>query len=448
MLDLNSKVVEIEKKYNVQNLKFNELSIWSFLRKSYQLEEEKGLILTSNQVHVNYDNIPLTKKIANIFFGFRGWFNKYDYICFFNIKKKIVLGNEYLEIPLSNLISKLDSNSILYVDQHPRHYPKESSGLRKCSSLSFLLLIKVIYTFFYKIISPRVNFESKLLSQINDTYKIQVDYREAVSNFIIESKFYYFYLKIYSPRGIFFQDYSINQPLIYAAKKLSIKTVEISHGIIYQEMPQYFFQKKLNSDFFPNCICVYTKNEKKMLDSSINNNYDAVELIQREFLPFLKGIQKTSEANNILFGYRNTISVSTQFPVEDEVALFIKKCALIDDSIGWFISIRHFRSSYYDKFNFPSNIYIVNNCYDYMINTNIHASVYSTCIAEANYIGKKVILINIHNLSKKYLGKYENNLDIFIANTPSEFIEYVDTESFHTKSFYNCNHENNNFFLD
>ena len=83
-----------------------------------------------------------------------------------------------------------------------------------------------------------------------------------------------------------------------------------------------------------------------------------------------------------------------------------------------------------------------------MINTNIHASVYSTCIAEANYIGKKVILINIHNLSKKYLGKYENNLDIFIANTPSEFIEYVDTESFHTKSFYNCNHENNNFFLD
>jgi hypothetical protein len=138
--------------------------------------------------------------------------------------------------------------------------------------------------------------------------------------------------------------------------------------------------------------------------------------------------------------YDKVVSISTQYTVEKELAIFIKNVAEMKTNIGFFFSLRHYDKAFYEQFEMPKNVkffYKEYSCYDILKASDYHCTVYSTCAQEAEYFNKVVIMANIDNMSNKFI-EIKGSDNMYIVDNANSFIDILNKSYKEEKNiFYN-----------
>lgn len=441
------KFNKIEKTYSVENIENDFSGVWGYLRVVYHVKIIDKLIFDYNKKKKLNRIKNLFKELNNSIYGFRNWFKGYEYIIFSDSSAKKKINNSFLDIRFEEISRILGYNKCLYIDTPVSgHIDSNKLNNYYIVSMKFInLIIRIIKLF-------RLNFLFKIknisiLDQINIKENLNIDYKNKIIDFKIEKTIFKIMFKIYKPKVIFLSCYYSKQNIIKAANELNIKTIEMQHGIIGSEHFAYNINKLLDKSFFPDILLTYGEFDKNILENNLYNPFNKIIPVGNYLLESIKELPIPFSLDTLTSKYKYSISISTQYTVEKELLKFILEVSSKFDNIGFFFSLRHYDKEYYNKFNLTNNIYIFQeeyNCYDIMKSCNIHLSVYSTCALEALFFNKKVILVNIKNLSQDYIPNILNK-SLYIVNSISEFEKVVMSNEYKLQenSLYKSNYKNN-----
>ena len=417
------KFKEIESNYDVENIRYRGEQVWSYLRTVYYWKSLENV--TNEYANLRKENFitKLFKYIKQSFYGFSNWFQTYDYFVFAPTELRILNNNQYIDKSFEKIMEMLGYDNCLYIDQSNQEYiPIKKTPTLHIVSGRILTFSMALMTRISKLIFLRKK-EIRILDEINKREKLKVDYPQIVIRFDIEKRIYKLFLNLYTPKVIFINCYYSNQSLVKAASELNIKVIEVQHGQIGENHFAYHLNKKLDNSFFPDILLTFSEYDKSMVERSQNNPFNKVVAVGRYALELIKAETIPQSLLEITKQYDKTVSISTQYTLESELAEFIKNIAKTNNNIGFLLSLRHFNKNYYDRFSMPSNVYLFKgefSCYDILKVSDMHMTGYSTCAIEALFFKKKSILININNMAFKTMGNIKSE-NIYIIETEEEF---------------------------
>ena len=417
-------IFDIEMKYKneLENIKE-----WAYLRIVY-------FFSISNKTNSSSKSPFLNKldKIIYIFYGFKNWFKKYDYLIFSDSSERKFINGKYFDKTTDAISNILSKDKILFIElPNPFHFKIRnvySTHIVSDILLRIIILfMKLLTKFLFKKnleISPLIS----ILDTINKELGCDVDYKTIINSFNIAYRVYLLLLKIYRPKLIIVNCYYERQDLIKAAKDLNILVLEVQHGVIGKVHPAYNTSIKIDKSYIPDYLLLFGEYDKKMLvENSIlfdqHNLFPVghfyLEYIKKRFIP-------SSELLNIKRNYDITIGVSLQFIVENELIQFIQKVASMLPNVLFILIPRIYSEKYKKYIGSYKNIILYPGLdfYQIVMHCDYHLTVSSTCALEAPYLGIKNILIDIRGFATKYYGDVlsEEN-SIFIKNE-EEFITF------------------------
>lgn len=413
----------IESNYSVEKIQYKGEQIWSYLRSAYywkSLEE-----ITREYTNTKKENIILIlfKYLKQSFYGFKNWFKVYDYLVFGTTELRILNKNKYIDKSFEKIMEMVGYDKCLYIDQPSQnHMPIEKIPTNHIVSEKILLLFMALTTRVSKIFILN-GIKISILEEINKKENLKVDYQQIIKRFNIEKRIYKLLLIFYNPKAIFINCYYCKQSLVKAASELNIKVIEVQHGQIGNSHFAYNLNKKLDNSFFPDILLTFGEYDKSMVERSQNNPFNKVVAVGRYSLELIKAETIPQSLLEITKQYVKTVSVSTQYTLESELAEFIKNIAKTNNNIGFLFSLRHFDKNYYDRFSLPSNVHLFKgkfSCYDLLKASDMHMTCYSTCGIETIFFKKKSILVNINNMAFKIMGNIKSE-NIYIIETEEEF---------------------------
>ena len=453
-------IKEVETKYDVKSIKVKDMEVWPFLRISYyfayvykydfNIEQQKR---TSSGIRIK----SVIKMVNNVFYGFWNLFKKYDYLVISDVLEIRLMNDRYANKLAEFLISELGKKRVLLIEN-----PAGGSHFKLSKrSTKNIISSDLFFVFCYLSLLKRkfiINNEI-ILKEINKKYGLNINYRMSISKFICYKNVFKFFLRVYNPRLVFISDYYNipHQAVIYNAKKLGIKTIELQHGTINNKHPAYNVFLRLDKSFFPNYLFVFGDYVKNVFEK---NNYfmekDNVFSIGSMYIDYINNEYKASEETIKMFSnfrrnYKRIVAVSSQWLIENKLIDFLKKSASLSKNILYIYVPRDVNKDYSNA-NFPGNIIILEdlNVYQIIKEANFNASVFSACALEAPALGVPNILINIDNLGENEYSDILANRDITrFVDTEVEFVDMI--LNWHTKTkkeimnlhkgFYKQNHK-------
>jgi len=421
---------KIEKMYAVEDVIFDNEQVWSFLRNNYfskTIESVSSSYIKKKERSLFF---RLKLKLSHASYGFKNWFRKYDYIFFSDSQERILVDGYYKDKSVEHILESHGySKSLMIESPIPMHYSIEKVETKHIVSSELLSII------FGPLVRVVLLLKSKkvrlpILDKINEEEKLEIEYGKIILSFLIRKKLYKILFKIYKPKIVYVNCYYGKQEIIYAANELNIKTVEVQHGLIGREHYAYNISKKLDKKFFPHTLLCYGEYDKKIVMANPFVPFSEISPMGSYGLELLKVQRIPQELITLGMKYYKTVSISTQYTVEEELALFIKELAEENVNIGFFFSLRHYDKEYYKKFNMPNNVHLFYkqySCYDILKVSDAHCTVYSTCAMEATYFKKRCILVNLNGMSKKFI-EVEESSNLSVVENKHDFLETLETE--------------------
>jgi len=441
-------IKEIETKYDVGSIYLNDIQLWPILRYHY--------------IFIYRDRLQNHKKNSAIFSKYlKNITSSFKYLYYLPFLIKLLFKYEYLIITYNdqlrdingimvntltdNIIKNLNSKNIIVYEG----FIKNNKNMKKIKTNSINLnLIKI----FSKMIPVKHDckiINEKILKDINNEYKIFVDYKKICKTYMKYDKFLRFIMRNNMLKGIFIiNSYNLfSSALIHAAYRYNIRTVEIQHGVVNASHPSYNIFVKIKKYFYPKYFLSFGNNEKNVFNSAnnfINKDYIIpvgnmyIDYINEYYVPH-KNIVKRFLKMRIK--YDKIVSISSQQYNENKLITFIKNSSKLSNKILYIYVPRIYDKEKYKIFDNYKNIVLMKdlNIYQIIKKSDFHSTMFSTCAIESPAIGIPNILINIDGLSKFY---YENILDD--KNT-----KYVDNEREYVKTILNWklnNVEKNDYF--
>ncbi|MFX0207268.1 MAG: hypothetical protein ACFFDT_14870 [Candidatus Hodarchaeota archaeon] len=420
---------EIEKKYPVDKIYLNNEQIWPifkanyyFILKYYSENFEIGGI----RKKTFFQKLILVK---NIFYGWKKWFKKYDYIATSTSRvgvSKIINGKYYNRL-IDPIIDEMKNNNILYIERpYGKHYNKKI--VHEKNIVSYYPIVFISYLF-DKLSIHKYNLNgSEILNSIKKDYNIKINYDKLIKFYLAEYRVFKFIFQHIKPKAIFIVNYTGYFGVIKAAKELGIKIIEVQHGIIGREHPAYNFGIKISKNLFPDYLFVYGKqdvmnfSESYFIDQKnvipIGSYY--IDYLKESFLPDIK-------FKNIINKYRISVGITLQNTVEKQTIDFVKEAAILDSSILFILIPRQTVNRDYSTLDLPDNVLVITDkdFYELMMYVDYHSTVYSTCALEAPSFGVQNIMINIDNLSRKIFGASLIDRITKYADTPEEYLNLI-----------------------
>ena len=138
----------------------------------------------------------------------------------------------------------------------------------------------------------------------------------------------------------------------------------------------------------------------------------------------------------MISGFDKIVCVTGQnHYIESKLLDFLIESAQLNPNIVYIYVPRHITNDY-SNYSFPSNIKFANwlNCYEIIIQSNIHATVFSTCAIESLSLGVPNILIDIDSLSTKHLLPLlgENKANSYVETT-HDFVQNIENMTYLSK---------------
>ena len=448
-------IKEIETKYHVSSITLNGTQVWPFLRAAYYSKYGDCYNFDMPNKNRSKDIFAKLKKAKNVVYGLDSLFRKYDYLVFSDTLERRLVNGKHIDKIAEFLISELGEERVLFIENpvNGLHFNRSKISTQNIVSLDLFCIFCYLPLLRKKLI---INSEA-ILKEINEKYKLDVNYCMLILEFICYKNLFRFFYKIYKPKAIFINCYYslIHQAAIYTAKKMSIKTIELQHGVINNKCPAYNVFCKLDKSFFPDYLLCFGDYVKNVF---IGNNY----FISQENIfavgnGYIEYIDKFYKGNDVLLStikkYKKSVAITLQRTVEDKLINFIKETAIKSDNILYIFIPRDLNKDY-SNINFPLNVIIFKNLDFYKIvkYVDFHSTVYSTCALEAPALGTPNILINIDNLAKKHYADILNDKEVTkFINSKDEFVKTImnwnredslEIKRRHSK-FYKQNHTEN-----
>lgn len=430
-MDTIDIIKEIETTYDVSSIKVNGIQVWPFLRSIYfALIENENLNIQNKKKRRLFSSM---KRVKNFFYGLNNLFKRVDYIAFSDTMELRSKDRLYINKLFNNLYDVLGKDNTIVIENpnYRPHYNINKLYMKNVMSLDFFNILCRVFSFnlIIKIENERI------LKDINLNYNMNIGYMRIIKKFFYYHKIFTTTLKIKNPKIIFISDYYNlpHQALIYTARKLGIKVVELQHGIINSEHTAYNVFTNLDKLFFPEYLLVFGNHYKQYFDKdnyfidkknvlAIGNMY--IHYINNNYIPSEKTIEMFNHFRN---KYDKIIAISSQILVEDELIDFLKKSASASEKFLYTFVPRYFDNDY-SCYKFPPNIIILSNLdvYKTIKEADFHATVNSSCAVEAPALGAPNILINIKNESKRYYSKILTNPEVTkFVDTPEEFVNLI-----------------------
>ena len=414
---------EVENKLPVENIKYDDICAWQFLRQSYREKYTNTSISSSN---INKNKFKIFKNIYLIISifkkSFRGFFNYYKQ------KKYILFTSQINEKVIEGKISdKFSHHLIKYLKDELLIFQIPSSGskIKKKSDYyysacvsSWTMYLRCLPEIVYNLL-PFSKFKlqgQNILNEIEKKLNIKVNYKfKTVLFFAFYRRFLKYFKKNKNLKCIFIECYMgiIHQSAIYAAKKCGIISIELQHGIISKAHLGYIVPQKIGRDSFPDYLFTFGDYVKDVLKNSFINNKNIIPTgsYYLEYLGNNKNIFNNSYdyCNSLHKSYQKLVAVTGQVTIDRQLLEIIRVAALTLPEIV-FLYIPRKYNEHYKALKLPQNMIICENFgfYELIQFCDLHATVYSTCALESVFFGIPNILYNLNNLSRYY---YQEILD-------------------------------------
>jgi len=338
--------------------------------------------------------------IKNIFYGFRYWFQGYDYLFFSDSsqRKKI---NSVAYHRFFDETSKYVNKILLVERPASKHYkdiPKHSCVVSE-NVLTFMmgLCIPIAYLIFKDKKSP--------LEQLFNIEDINISYSKEYVKFQTRYYIYKVLLQVYKPKKVFLTCYYCYLPLVKACNELNIDMIEYQHGVISPIHFGYISSVYIHQNYLPKFLLSFGEQEclleNMLIPHIVPIGSFYLEFLRENFTPNDKLKYKIKD-------YEVVIGISMQDAAWERelVFAFLEEIASLRSEILYILIPRH-KSVFPDIAN---NVYICDelDCYNVIMHCDIHMTLYSSCALEAPSLGIPNILLNRHNIVKEYYGDILN----------------------------------------
>lgn len=416
--------IDIEKKYNVELIKFRGKPVWPILR----IYIASKLILNKERVVIRKRNVfklllSLPRGILSLFF------TNSKFIAFSDTDRRVYLNGKYYDRLVDPIAEELD----MLVIETPlfTHYSRKTTYTKELASRLPLTIIREIFSFF--ISSKKIESEDILIAILKEL-NISINYKKIIRNTFAEEILMRYYFKIKKIKGVFVVVSYTKPGIIMACKKLNIPVIELQHGIINESHYAYNVTKKIDESFYPDYLLTYGEVEKTVFNKEGNHfiNIENVIPIGNFLIDFYRYTSfNPSEFEEKTKGYDLTVSVTGQVAFDHLLAPFLLNLAKDNENIAFIFIPRNENYFLVNNIPIPKNLIFISalNTYDIIRRSDFHATITSTCSIEALSMGVPNIFININNWSIKYyenLKKYKYN---YFINDVNEFCTIISNYS-------------------
>lgn len=422
-------IATIEQTNPVQDIKANGLQIWPFFRFYFIVN------ILSRTTPTSVSRGVVRSLLKNFFYGFNNLFKRYNYLAFSDTSERKLIKGVYVDKSLDYILSRL-GNALLFELPLPDHFPKKKVATNYITSKYIIYVLTLLYA---KLV--RVKFEQyELLKKLLLEYSFEPDCRSIIRRNLAQIKVGELLCIIYKPKAVFLQNSYTNMGLIKGFRNKGVKVIEIQHGSITKSHEAYNVFKKLDNSYFPEFLLTFGSLEKELFHrTNYFINSDNVVPVGHYYLDYLaKRYTRDNRLDQIKNEYKSTVAVTSQdFYVENGLINFLKDVAIMDREVLILFVPRSKPIAYYDKFNFPPNMIIIDwlNTYEIIQQSDFHSTVFSTCAIEAPSLGIRNILINIDNLAiKHYQDVLTDSRVTQFVNTPDEFLNRIYNSPKYSKS--------------
>jgi len=435
------KVEEIEGKIAV-----DEITIEKFGREFQIYPWLKGRLfhkhITGSETMQEKDFRLLVKQLLSLFYGCWNIFRKHEIWAFTSSSERRLIDGKYYD-KLFDFIGNESGKKTLLVELRLfNYYPYRKIASKRAISRSLFIFLEEFYGRFI-LRMPEVK-NQDILNDLNNEFDGDISEQEVIKKYLSQYKMMKFWLKILpNPKVVYISVGYTSFGYIRAFKEKGIKVVEFQHGLMTKNHSAYYYKKQFDSIQFPDNIVSVGECEIEVFDDQNTFPVNSVIPVGSYILDHYSSLdakEKWSSPPKIVFAMQDGI-------IGDQLAEFVVELLPKIDGLAQVVmKTRRTSPDYYQtKYEALKKVEFIDvSFYDVLLESDIHATVYSTTAIESLSLGRQNILINIDNLSVEQLNsKLEGNNFTTIVDNVEAFIVAVremkdtDKDSIKNSNSYN-----------
>ncbi len=421
-MDILCKFEKIENENEVQRISYNKSQIWPFLRVylSYSIFG-KGKIATKS--------LNILKTFKNVFYGFFNYRLNVDYIFFTDTADRKYINNKYYD--RIDFLSEKYNNKIVFELTTTDYYKRNDIPTKNIvSKLPLYILARIIRLFVNLKKIENINIIQNIIEKNNFDFDTDSYLKDYISHYKVGK----ILIKFFRPKALILAPSYTNFPYIDAFKSKGLIVIELQHGLINNKHLAYNFNIEIENNLFPDYLFTYGEFEKSIFNSknSFINKQNVIPT-GHFYINFIKNNYKPNiELSRLLKEYDLSIAVTLQPNFEQKLLDFIFNVASENKNVAFVIIPRNPIEIDFKEDNVFLNTKI--DCYQTVLNTDIHCTIYSSCAVEAIGLHKANILIDIDNKSNEYLSFLFDIKNNYFVKNEKEFNTVIKKENFSIKS--------------
>jgi hypothetical protein len=424
-------IKNIESKYAVEDIKADGFKLWQFLRYRYYITNyfiNETNAKSAYYLSVSNNIFNLFRNTVKSYFTFR---KKFKYILFTDSTEIRQIEGKMSDKIAHDIISVYGDDMLVCLNT--------SNEIVDTKNLFYKNMMNSMIFYFFSAFHKRktVIENEEILKNIENEFDIKVDYQKKTDRFFSLVKVMDKYFKRNNYKIVFVDTYYapvLQQAVVYSANKNNIKVVELQHGLINESNISYNIFRKVASDGLPQYIFLFGEYFKELLTNSKFLSPDNLK-VTGSF--FINHSIETNPKNEFAVEYfaearkkfKSIVAITSQETIINELSEFLLKLAELDKDVLYIFIPRNYKKEYPELKN-KTNIVIDQKLGFYTCASfvDFHSTVYSTCAVESLAFGTPNILININNLSRKFLGSNlnESNFSYFVES-PEAMLETIQT---------------------
>ena len=256
--DMVQAILHDEQEHRLFSLKFERFPVWPYYRMYfyYTFMYEKGILdISTSSVRFSWKYLWRLSDIFNI----KKLLQKKEYFVLEHTRFNHYGEDIYTE-EICNYIGKEKCGFFSY---------SEKGSIGKGARVVYLDLLKIVSKIGSRIFYPFImnsyfnkNFLDFLQAlEVKDVHKYQKQYKRYYLELMVQYYFYRTLLKYKKTHTVILVVSYYNMPLVFAAKSLGIKVVEMQHGVISPYHLGYHFPF-YEGEFFPDVLCLFSDHWK------------------------------------------------------------------------------------------------------------------------------------------------------------------------------------------
>ena len=387
----------IESKHAVENVRLNnDLRIWPLLRERMYFYDLKR--------RLDYSSKKRTRKASqlarNFFYGFVNLFRlrKFDYLCFENTNKRILVDGKFYDIYFDAWADKLGQPKSLFIEfAHYRHYPKNKVHSKNIVSDLPFKLGSSLFSFF---VFPKIK-NGEVLEEIKMESGIALNMSKELKHQLGEYYFYRFLFGWIKPKAVFVLSSFSKTSIVMAAKNRGVKVYEAQHGFIGESHPFYHVKEKRFDESYPDALFSFGNYEVENNDHFIFKPDQIIPIGGLE-LEHLKSKKAPKALGELRDRYNTIFCITLQGLKEDEVIRSTLEFSRKNPDSLFILCPKNRSNDYSEYLKNPGYRLSEHSIYEILKIADYNITIFSTTAVEGVTMGAKTIFYNVDNLSKKY----------------------------------------------